>query len=241
MTLREDPHFEQVFNELQEIQVEVDKLQFYSVFIRLPNGVSEHQAPKKPVEALNRTDALTRIERVGRKIDELEDRLKEIQDNTDQFNDLVADYLDDLEEAQKALRNLRNIVQPEMLNDNEPGKSQSSWLTSYKNVLTTKIHKEHIQLEEITETEANDKDEVIVKLKSLDRLISTAAMLQDTARYLQWFSNRVVESDSSLPEYQKDFTIGLVASWVNGVVSKVKEHEQNIFNVKSELEAKVFS
>jgi hypothetical protein len=82
MALKEDPHFEQVYNELHEIQLEVDKLQFYSVFIRLPNGVSEHHAPNKPPEALNRVDALTRIECVGRKIDELEDRLKEIQDNT---------------------------------------------------------------------------------------------------------------------------------------------------------------
>lgn len=42
MALKEDPHFEQVHNELQEIQTAAEKLMFYSVFIRLPNGVSEH-------------------------------------------------------------------------------------------------------------------------------------------------------------------------------------------------------
>lgn len=53
--------------------------------------------------------------------------------------------------------------------------------------------------------------------------------------------NRVVEINDSLPEHQKDFTIGLVAGWVNSEVSKVKEHEQNCFNVKAELESKVFN
>jgi hypothetical protein len=49
-----------------------------------------------------------------------------------------------------------------------------------------------------------------------------------------------VETNEALPEYQKDFTIGLVAGWVNSEVAKVKEHEQNCFNVKAELESKVF-
>lgn len=42
MSLKEDLHFEQISNELTEIQQEVDKLQFYSVFVRLPAGISEH-------------------------------------------------------------------------------------------------------------------------------------------------------------------------------------------------------
>lgn len=242
MTLKEDLHFEQIHNELQEIQTEVEKLLFYSVFIRLPGGVNEHQAPNKPVEALSRVDALTRIETVGRKADNLEDRLKEIQDSTgEQFADLIGDYLDDLEEAQKSLRNLKQIVQPELLHDGEGGKSEASWLTTYKTILGTKMHKEHNQLEELTENEAKDKEEALAKLKSLDRLVATAAMLQDTARYLQWFTNRVTETNDALPEYQQDFTIGLVANWVLSEVAKVKEHEQNCFNVKSELEAKVFT
>jgi hypothetical protein len=66
------------------------------------------------------------------------------------------------------------------LHDNEAGKSEASWLTTYKNVLTTKIHKEHNQLDELTETEAQNKEEAVSKLKSLDRLIATAGMLQDT-------------------------------------------------------------
>lgn len=49
-----------------------------------------------------------------------------------------------------------------------------------------------------------------------------------------------METNEALPEYQKDFTIGLVAGWVNSEVAKVKEHEQNCFNVKAELESKVF-
>lgn len=39
-------------------------------------------APNKPAEALNKVDALTRIESVGCKIDDLEDRLKAIMDST---------------------------------------------------------------------------------------------------------------------------------------------------------------
>lgn len=43
MTLKEDLHFEKLTEELQEIQLTVDKLQFYSVFIRLPSGVKDTQ------------------------------------------------------------------------------------------------------------------------------------------------------------------------------------------------------
>lgn len=50
-------------------------------------------------------------------------------------------------------------------------------------MLSLKIHKEHIQLEELTEEEAKDKEEVLSKLKSLDKLIATAGMLQDTVCY----------------------------------------------------------
>lgn len=142
---------------------------------------------------------------------------------------MIADHLDDLEEAQKVITNIKKIVQPELLHDNEPGKSDASWLTTYKNILTTKINKEHIRLDDVTETEAKEKEELIAQLKDLEKLISTAAMLQDAARYLQWFVNRVVEADDALPEYKKDFTIGLVAGWVSSEVAKVKEHEQNCF------------
>ncbi|KAI6191780.1 hypothetical protein M3Y97_00265100 [Aphelenchoides bicaudatus] len=232
MSLKEDPHFEQVHNELQGI----DKLLFYSVFIRLPTGANEHQAPKKPADALDRVDALTRIECVTRKSSELEDRLKELQDNTEQFSDMIADYLDDLEEAQKSLRTLKNIVQP----DSSKSETEASWLTTYKNILSLKINKEHIQLDELTETETKTKEEMLERLKALDKLIKTAGMLQDTARYLQWFTNRVTEENDSKPEHQKDFTIGLVISWVNSEITKAKEHEQNCFNVKSELESKAF-
>jgi hypothetical protein len=172
---------------------------------------------------------LTRIERASRKTDELEDRLKELQDNTEQFGDLISDYLDDLEVAQKSLRNLKNIVQPEVLHDGEAGKSEGSWLTTYKTILSTKLIKEHIQLEELTEAPPKDKDESIAQLKILEKLISTAGMLQDTARYLQWFCNRVTEANDALPEYEQDFTLGLVSGWVNTEVTKVKEHEQNCF------------
>jgi hypothetical protein len=43
MSLKEDLHFEQIHNELQEIQTEVEKLLFYSVFIRLPTGANANQ------------------------------------------------------------------------------------------------------------------------------------------------------------------------------------------------------
>lgn len=37
----DDPHFEQVGNELKEIQAKVDSLLFGSVFLRLPKGLSD--------------------------------------------------------------------------------------------------------------------------------------------------------------------------------------------------------
>lgn len=42
-------------------------------------------APNKPAGALNRVDALTTIERLDRKIADLEDKLKAIQDSTVNF------------------------------------------------------------------------------------------------------------------------------------------------------------
>lgn len=62
--------------------------------------------------------------------------------------------------AFKNISVLLQIVQPEMLHDHEVGKSEASWLTTYKNVLTAKIHKEHNQLDDLTETEAKNTDEV---------------------------------------------------------------------------------
>jgi hypothetical protein len=91
------------------------------------------------------------------------------------------------------------------LREGEGGKSEASWLTTYKNILSLKIHKEHNQLDELTENDAKTKEEVLEKLKALDKLVATAGMLQDTARYLQWFTNRVTEENEAKPEHLKDF------------------------------------
>lgn len=37
----EDPHFEQIVNELQEVDNDVNKLVLYSVFLRLPLGTKD--------------------------------------------------------------------------------------------------------------------------------------------------------------------------------------------------------
>ncbi|KAI6205299.1 hypothetical protein M3Y94_00776500 [Aphelenchoides besseyi] len=235
----EDPHFEQVVNELAEIQTEVDKLIAYSVFTRLPSNVTESQAPKRPQNAMTRVDALTSIERLQRKTGELEDRLKELQDNTEnKFDDQIEDYLNDLEEAVKLIRNVKNIVQPELLHDGESGKSEVSWLNYYQGLLRNKMHKEHARLEELTDNPAKDKEEALVQLKKLDRLLTTAGAIHDMSNYLQYFANRITEANDELPEFSRDFTIGLVCGWISTEVARTKEHEQNCFNVKSELESK---
>ena len=141
------------------------------------------------------------------------------------------------------------IVQPELLNEGESGKSDASWLTVYKNFLSTTIHKENNKLEELTDAPATDKAATVEQLKKasdfllifdhaffhdflylqLDRLIATAGMLQETSRYLHWFTNRVQDSNDSLPEFDRDFSVTLVVGWITSTLSRAKEHEQNIF------------
>uniref|UniRef100_A0A915LJP7 Uncharacterized protein n=1 Tax=Meloidogyne javanica TaxID=6303 RepID=A0A915LJP7_MELJA len=43
-----DLHFDQIVNEIRDIQLIVDNLLFGSVFLRQPRGVSEGAVPKKP-------------------------------------------------------------------------------------------------------------------------------------------------------------------------------------------------
>ncbi|KAI6244163.1 hypothetical protein M3Y99_00088400 [Aphelenchoides fujianensis] len=234
----EDPHFEDVSNNVNEIQQEVDKLIAYSVFARLPAGITEEKAPKKPAEAMTRVDAMTAIERILRRTGEVEDRLKELQDNTDQFNDQIEDYLNDVEEAQKTCRNVKSVLQPELLHDGESGKTEVSWLNFYQSLLRKKMHQEVVALEDLTENPAKDEAEGLAQLKRLDRLLSTAGHIHDMASYLQYFANRMTEANDELPEFSRDFTIGLVVSWITQEVNKTKEHEQNCFNVKAELESK---
>lgn len=122
----------------------------------------------------------------------------------------------------------------ESLHDGEPGKTEVSWLSTYKNILGTKLHREHNALEDITDAEQAaegqpERDRVQSQLKRLDRLIGTAGMLHESARYLQWFTNRIVEINDAKKEYEKDFTLDLVAGWIKTEVGKVKDHEQNCF------------
>lgn len=46
MTLKEDPHFEDIVNEIKEIQTNVDSLLFGSVFLRLPVGLTPEKGSK---------------------------------------------------------------------------------------------------------------------------------------------------------------------------------------------------
>lgn len=41
MTLKEDPHFEEIVKEIKDIQIAVDNVLIGSVFLRLPHGLKK--------------------------------------------------------------------------------------------------------------------------------------------------------------------------------------------------------
>ncbi|CAD5233996.1 unnamed protein product [Bursaphelenchus xylophilus] len=240
MTETHDPHFENIVNELNEVTTIADKLVFYSVYLRPPAG-SKDKGPNPPADALSKVDSLTKIETTLKKISEIDEKLDQIEtDNPEVFTDQVEDYRSDLEDLKKRLKNLKQVINYELLNEGDPSKSEGSWLTTYKNLLGAKLHKEKNALEEIQESETKDQAELQTLCKRLDRIVQTAAMLQEAARYLHWFTNRIVEANEALPDSKKDYTLELVAGWMRTELDRVKDHEQNCFNVKSELEGKLF-
>ncbi|CAD5229849.1 unnamed protein product [Bursaphelenchus okinawaensis] len=235
-----DPHFENIAEEVTEVNTDADKLVFYSVYLRPPAG-SKDKGPNPPSGSLNKVDSLTKIETIIRRTQEINEKLDEIEtNNPDKFFDQVEDYRSDIEDVKKRLKNLRQIINYEQLSEGDPNKSEGSWLTTYKNLLGAKLHKEKNALEEIQESETKDKEELQALCKRLDKSVQNAGLLQECARYLHWFTNRIVETNEALPDSKKDYTLDLVAGWIKTELDKVKDHEQNCFNVKSELEGKLF-
>jgi len=242
MSLKEDPHFEQVVDEIKDIQSKVDSVLFGSVFLRKPKGIdSESQVPSTPEETPDLVTSAQIIEEQMGKAADLEDRVKGMLDDqsTASYEDQIEDYLRDLEEIEKILRALKPILNPDSLRDGETGKTDVSWLSYRRQTLGAKLHKEILDLQEITEIETQDKKELEIKLKAVESLVKTANTLQQAAQYLAWFNRKVVQYNESLPEFERDFTTGLVSQWVQEEANKVLEHHNNCMNVRSELENKI--
>jgi len=240
MTLKEDPHFEQIVVELKDIQSKVDSVLFGSVFLRVPHGLPDDKVPPIPEDQPSLNETLAGIEDALKKTAELEDRLKELLDNqnTASYEDQIEEYLRDLDESSKILLALKPTLAPESLREGQIGKSDVSWLSWRRNTLGSKLHKEINELQQIIDNESQDPEQIELKLKSLDGVIQTANTLHQSTQYLAWFNRRVVSYNESLPEFERDFTVNLVSQWVQEEANKVLEHHNNCMNVRSEIENK---
>lgn len=240
-----DLHFDQIVNEIRDIQMTVDNLLFGSVFLRKPRGVPEGVAvPKKPNDVPS-------LEEISRQIDEtishmhsLDDRLKELLENKDNecFADQIDEYLRELEDSERTLIALIPMLNQENLTEGEMGKSDVSWLSWRRNTLGAKLHRESNELHSLIEgSENGDNIEKTVKnrLKTAEALLKTADNLKRSAQYLSWFTTCAMEYNETLPEIEKDFTCSLVAQWVQEEVNKVQEHHKNCMNFCSELSSKM--
>ena len=251
MTLKEDPHFEEIVKEIKDIQIVVDNVLFGSVFLRLPHGLTPQKAEQIPQnDAPNLEETIELIDTTIKRCEELEDRLHELLDNQNNasYEDQIEDYQRDLEESSKTLYTLKPILKPEELRNGETGKSDVSWLSWRKNTLGTKLHKELNDLQEliIDENETpsgsssietrNEIEGMRNRLKSVNALLQTANTLQQSAQYLSWFTRRVIDYNESLSEFDRDFTVNLVSQWVQEESNKVLEHQKNCINLHTELE-----
>lgn len=86
------------------------------------------------------------------------------------------------------------MLNPEALRNGETGKSDISWLSWRKNTLGTKLHKETNALQELivddeqTSTNKHKQIDIIQnRLKSVNFLLKTANILQQSTQYLSWF------------------------------------------------------
>uniref|UniRef100_A0A915E8Y3 Uncharacterized protein n=1 Tax=Ditylenchus dipsaci TaxID=166011 RepID=A0A915E8Y3_9BILA len=242
MSLKEDPHFEEVVNEMKDIQLTVDNLLFGSVFLRIPYGLQEDKVPPVPEDVSTTEETLTTIDETIQRCNELEDcRLKELLEdkNNASYEDLIEEYLRDVEEMCKTLKALKPMITPEHLREGEVGKTDVSWLSWRRNTLGSKLHKEINDLSDVIENQTDDASQLEGKLKTLNNILKTANTLQQSAQYLAWFTRRVVEYNESLPEFNRDFTVNLVSQWVQEEANKVLEHHKNCINARVELENKL--
>ncbi|KAI1707888.1 hypothetical protein DdX_12117 [Ditylenchus destructor] len=74
MTLKEDPHFDEIVNELKDIQLTVDSVVFGSVFLRLPKDLLEDRGNNASYE--------DQIEEYLRDLDELAKALHALKPNS---------------------------------------------------------------------------------------------------------------------------------------------------------------
>lgn len=249
---RDDPHFEQIVNEIRDIQNQVETLVFGSVFLRQPQGIPENTfVPEKPSEVPSLEEITRQVDNTIAHMHELDDRLKGLLENKDNecYEDQIDEYLRELEDSERMLCTLKPMLHPERLRNNEPGKTDVSWLSWRRNTLGTKLHKESNELLTLIEGGENnngngeEEDEpqgkLLNRLKAAEALLKTADNLHRSAQYLSWFARRVLEFNESLPEFQRDFTVNLVAQWVQDEVNKVQEHHTNCMNFCSELSQKV--
>ncbi|KAH7717365.1 hypothetical protein AAVH_15228 [Aphelenchoides avenae] len=234
----EDPHFEEVANETKDIQTTVDSLLFRSVFHRIPQGVSPDDVPPIPESVPDFGELTLTIDKTLARIAELEDRLKALESDNTTFGDQIEEYLRDIEESEKSLRSLKKIIKPEMLSTGESGKTDVSWLSLERNTLNSKLHTEINEVQNILDESSGSEADYDSLLKRLEQHRRDAEMLDECAQYLAWFTKQVVQRNESLKEYERDFTVGLVAQWINEEVAKVAQHLSNCANVKTEIEEK---
>ncbi|KAI1730582.1 hypothetical protein Ddc_03288 [Ditylenchus destructor] len=242
MTLKEDPHFDEIVNELKDIQLNVDSAVFGSVFLRLPKGLPEDKVPSVPEGVATLDDTIATIENTIERSDALEDRLKDLLEdrgNNASYEDQIEEYLRDLDESAKTLHALKPILTPEQLREGETGKTDVSWLSWRRNILGSKLHKEINELSDVIENESSEINQLETKLKKVECIIKTANTLQESAQYLAWFARRVVDYNESLPEFHRDFTANLVTQWMAEEANKVLEHHKNCINMRTELENKL--
>nr|CAD2199930.1 unnamed protein product [Meloidogyne enterolobii] len=238
-----DLHFDQIVNEIRDIQLIVDNLLFGSVFLRQPRGVSEGAVPKKPSDVPSLEEVSQQIDGTITHMHSLSGRLNELLENKDNecFEDQIDEYLRELEDSERTLAALKPMLNQENLTEGEIGKSDVSWLSWRRNTLGAKLHRESNELHSLIEgSENGDNIEKTAKnrLKTAEGLLKTADSLQRSAQYLSWFTTRVMEYNETLPEIEKDFTCSLVAQWVQEEVNKVQEHHKNCKNFCSELASK---
>uniref|UniRef100_A0A914H5E1 Uncharacterized protein n=1 Tax=Globodera rostochiensis TaxID=31243 RepID=A0A914H5E1_GLORO len=243
---REDPHFEQVENEIRDIQSQTDILLFGSVFLRQPQGLPEGVfVPEKPAEVPDLDGTTRQISATISRVDNLEEKLKELLEHKDNaiYEDQIDEYLRELEESRTLMTALKPMLDPNRLRDGETGKTDVSWLSWRRNTLGSKLHKESNELVAVIEAgekpEQAQTEKVQTRLKSVEGLLKTADNLHQSAQYLSWFTRRVLDYNDSLSEFQRDFTVTLVAQWVQEEVNKVQEHRKNCMNFCSELSAKL--
>ncbi|KAL3115517.1 hypothetical protein niasHT_018150 [Heterodera trifolii] len=242
---REDPHFEQVEDQIRDIQTQADLLLFGSVFLRRPKGLAENAVvPETPSEVADLEGTTRQIAETIERIDDLEEKLKELLEHKDNaiYEDQIDEYLRELEDSRTLMTALKPMLYPDRLKDGETGKTDVSWLSWRRNTLGSKLHKESNELLALIEAAENSEQQQAEKtrngLNTAEGLLKTADNLHQSAQYLSWFTRRVLDYNESLSEFQRDFTVNLVAQWVQEEVNKVQEHQKNCMNFCSELSAK---